>query len=137
MMTEPTILTVEEVAMIIAGLDRLVSDEPTGSTMVNQYRARMVPYAALRNRLKASLGVGFYESGISWVDELLRNEREATLGKLGSVLRAAIKDPATNRRTLQETLARMSQDLIHGGRQWHEPSGIDQVVADTTRRNQT
>ena len=134
-MAAPTILSVEEVAMVIAGLNRILTDEPKGSVMLAQWKASMVPYLALRNRLKASVGMGFYDNGANWLDGLLRNEREATLGKLAETLRAAIEDPATNRRTLRELLGRTGQDLIHGGRQWHDRRGwVDKFVAEQKAR---
>jgi hypothetical protein len=89
--------------MLIQALDALIP-----FTEDTRYRASEVDrhlwqeHNDLRRKLKASVGMSFFDRAKGWLDEELRRERNATAEHLFSTLGALLRQPGATRRTVKE-----------------------------------
>jgi hypothetical protein len=111
-------LTGDDLLLLIEALDAFMP--PHGSLSVawgssppwtDEQMARYGPFALLRYRLAQAVGMGFYDTGRTFLDAALRDERYALTDALHGRMTTLLKDAALRRGEFRAGMIRAFQEL--------------------------
>lgn len=108
------LLSPDDQLRLVEALDALVPRNGDGSprwTREGAAEQHDLPYLALRNRLAANLGFGFYDTGRSFLETALHYERYTLTDALHGRLTTLLKQPDLTRRTFRAGMIAAFQEL--------------------------
>ena len=100
--SEDTTLSGPEIVLLIEALDAVIPfPENLRHTATEVDRYVWQEHHNLRRKLKASVGMSFYDRSKGWLDEELRRERNATAEHLFTALGELLRQPGATRRSVK------------------------------------
>ena len=103
-----------EIVLLLEGLDALLGAEEGSSYWSNlsdYEKERLRPYRAVRAKLRDTVRMSPYVRAGTWVEDLLRKERQATLDRYHGHLLRLVKEPKLTRERLRDEMAALYRTL--------------------------
>ncbi len=107
-------LTAADVHRILEALDFFIGRSEENSQwreVPAAEREEWLPYRLLRARLQEGLGMSEWNDAASWLDNALRSERRATLGRVRAEVEKLLKDEHVSRNVLRQRLFELTEAL--------------------------
>jgi hypothetical protein len=96
-------LSAPEAVLIIELLDAVIPFTEESRYLASENdRFAWHAHDALRRKLKAAIGMSFFDRAKGWLDSELRREREAATAKLFTRLAELMREPNATRRSVRE-----------------------------------
>lgn len=117
--TDNASLSGADLLLLVEALDAFIPPQGSGSIAwgssppwTEEQRQRFEPFALLRYRLAEAVGMGFFDTGRTFLDNALREERQALIQAVRVRLSALLEQEGLTRRQLRDGMIPAYRELV-------------------------